>query len=233
MESTSSQIAQGSSNGLTQVIQGSSNSAPLHFRWLKDLFDTSIPIPSHVWSQILSNASGSAITNHLRYLSLGSFLIHTNLLVSHPTQRMVDRDHVLQLRKSFEDSAIERIENPGVVIGLGEGWLRMKYTGPDNYMISMSSPHLDILSTTPNGPIGQIIRGGHRTAAIKDYAKRNPGRFENFWCYQVLVPGVCSIFFYCFFLCFFARLICIHLFLPSHQHSSSCATFKLLVHGQY
>ena len=37
--------------------------------------------------------------------------------------------------------------------------------------------------------IGQVIRGGHRTKAIKLYSDKEDKLEENFWLYTVFIPG--------------------------------------------
>ena len=89
----------------------------------------------------------------------------------------------------FSSREENRIENPGIIIGLGEEWLDMKKKGPGHIFISLSCPHLSRLSLIPGGPIGQIIRGSHRTAAVKLFFSREENIGQNYWVYNVLVPG--------------------------------------------
>jgi hypothetical protein len=53
-------------------------------------------------------------------------------------------------------------------------------------------PHLSLLSTTPNGPIAEVIRGGYKTEAEagKTYAIKCNQPEENYWYYTVLIPGM-------------------------------------------
>jgi hypothetical protein len=90
----------------------------------------------------------------------------------------------------FQNIGILYGDHPGVVIGLGDGWYKMKKTDSEHTLISPSSPHLDFLRATPGGPIGHIIRGGHRTAAMKQLSKKLKRPYQNFWYYNVLVPGI-------------------------------------------
>jgi hypothetical protein len=183
-----------SSNFLTQITSGSSFAAPLSYRVLDGdwpILDMAQPPSSTLLQKIRLGGTGTFLSNDIGFLSLGYFFITTALLQQHPTQREVNQNQVKNLKGKFEASGILRTENPGVVIGLGQGWNNMKNRGPHNYMISESSPHLSRLSLHDNGPIGQVIRGGHRTAAIKNLSLHSipPCPQENYWYYQVLLPG--------------------------------------------
>jgi hypothetical protein len=146
------------------------------------------PCSDYVFEQIKSAANGAAITEQLGFLSLGTFCIHTSLVESHATQRPLNPAHVKALKESFETKGIMRGENMGVVIGLGDGWANMKNNGPLPCMITDKFPHLPHL-TSSDGQIAQVIRGGHRTQAIKEYAEELDKPEENYWLYTVLVPG--------------------------------------------
>lgn len=190
---SSSQLAPASS----LAVPGSSNVAPVFYRMLEGdwpVLKQASAISASVMERIRSDGSGSAITSHYGYLSLGYFFIHTDLLEAHPTQRPISQTHVRDLRNSFDSKGLLRMEHPGVVIGLGDGWNEMKNGGPHHYMISNSCPHLSRLSATGNGPIGQIIRGNHRTAAIRSYARnQDTNAGQNYWYYQVLLPGTFTL----------------------------------------
>ena len=146
-------------------------------------------IPDSIIQQISSGTGGLAITSNLGYLSLGLFFIDVGLIEPHPTQRQIDSRHVDTLMESFESRGIMRLENPGVIIGLGLGWSMMKNSTPIKYKIGSASPHLHRLSLTSNGPIGQVIRGGHRTEAIRRFSQQPEKSGEAYWLYEVLVPG--------------------------------------------
>jgi hypothetical protein len=152
---------------------------------------------AEIIEDIKKAAYGYSITEHIGFLSLGYFLISTELLEMHPTQRPTNQAHIQRLRKDFLNRGILRIANPGVVIGLGDGWYNMKKDTQKHMMIDPQSPHLTHLSNTPNGPIGQIIRGGHRTRAVESLAKHTEG-FEDhdYWYYNVLIPGMFSVILY-------------------------------------
>jgi hypothetical protein len=64
-------------------------------------------------------------------------------------------------------------------------------------MISPTCSHLSKLSKLPTGPIAQIIRGGHRTEAIKKFAEESRKPNESYWFYTVLIPGTSINIFYC------------------------------------
>lgn len=179
---------------LTQLIPVTPNVAPMNYRLLEGdwpILDTVAPVQSIILDKIKSDANGYSITTHMNFLSLGCFFIDTDLLEPHPTQRPINQAHVTALLEDFEKMGVLRVESPGVVIGLGNGWLDMKNSGPHAYRITTSCDHLNQLSTTQGGPIGQIIRGGHRTAAIKQFSKSlNADQIsQNFWYYHVLIPG--------------------------------------------
>ena len=96
----------------------------------------------------------------------------------HPLQRKINNAHVQKLLDQFQYQGVLRIENPGVVIGNGSGWYNMKKLGPKHIFIKPTSPHLNALNLAPDGPIGQIIRGGHRTAVAFEQ-KENIG--QDYW----------------------------------------------------
>ena len=152
------------------------------------------PIPQHIIQLIKDEAIGTSLTNFNSYLSLGYFYIHTSLLEAHPLQRPIDHSHVQRLKADFEERGILRTECPGVVIGLGEGWNELRNTTPNtlSYKISPSCPHLNRLALSSGGKIGQVIRGGHRTAAVALFAETPETFHESYWYYNVLVPGLFS-----------------------------------------
>jgi hypothetical protein len=45
---------------------------------------------------------------------------------AHSTQRETDRVYVAKLMEEFVEKGVLRVENPGIVIGLREGWNEMK-----------------------------------------------------------------------------------------------------------
>ena len=104
-----------------------------------------------------------------------------------------------KLCSDFVNQGVSRIENPGVIIGLGEGWLDMKKKGPGHIFISSSCPHLSRLSLIPGRPIGQIIHGSHQTAAVKLFSSREENTGQNYWVYNILVPGELRTFLFFFF----------------------------------
>ena len=194
------------STSLTQHVPISSASAPLSYKLLDGIWpvlEDFPPVPSHVLNRIKTDANGAAISTHIQYLSLGLFLIDTDLLQPHATQRPLDQSHVKQLQQDFENFGIHHMDHPGVVIGLGNGWLQMRNRGPHCYRISGNSPHLHLLATEQGGPIAQVIRGGHRTSAIQNYSlyPDKTNAHQNFWLYNVLAPGQ-----FCF-ICFAFSLI--------------------------
>lgn len=146
--------------------------------------------PSSIFDKIKNDANGSSISTHMSYLSLGFFYIRTSLLEPHPTQREIDSVHVKSLKDDFVRMRALRSDHPGVVIGLGDGWYEMKKNTPKPMFISANSPHLDHLSLEPKGPIGQIIRGCHRTAAAYLLSKDPAYGGHDYWYYNVLVPGM-------------------------------------------
>jgi hypothetical protein len=159
------------------------------------LEQTSTPYTDQVFKDIQISNNGGVISTNLGHLTLGLFYIHSSLLEPHGTQRPLESSHVDRLVKDFNERGIFKAEHPGVVIGLGEGWNHMKHQKALPYMISPTSPHLSNLSLTSNGPIGQVIRGDHRTAAIKKYAEERNEPEESYWLYRVLVPGIFFILF--------------------------------------
>ena len=153
-----------------------------------------------IMERIKNEGSGISLTSNLEYLSLGYFLIDTELLCPHPTQRRVSQDHVGSLVEEFERFGVQLVEHPGVVIGLGDGWYEMKKTKPKHVRIASSSPHLNRLRNPDISDqfIGQVIRGGHRTEAIKRYTKKYDNIHQSLWYYNVLIP--CKVFFLYLFL---------------------------------
>jgi hypothetical protein len=154
------------------------------------VLEQATPFSDMIFEAIKTAANGAAINPYLGYFSLGNFYIHTSLLNPHPTQRSINKGHVQLLKEEFKNKGIFRVENSGVVIGLGEGWNQMKNNGPVPFMINPTCPHLSHLSTTPNGPIAEVIRGGHRTEAVKTYATESNQPEESYWYYTVLIPGM-------------------------------------------
>lgn len=144
-----------------------------------------------ILEEIRQEANGSAITKHNAYFSLGLFYIDTPLLVQHAVQRPTTIGNVENLVVKLETEGIRREENPGAIIGLGEGWYNMKKNMPGRMLIHTTSPHLHHLQKTTGGPIGEVIRGGHRTAAIRNISAKNKNPGMNYWIYEVLVPGMC------------------------------------------
>ena len=165
----------------------------IHFDLLTGAWPPSdkLEVPHNIIKRIKEEGCGSALTYNQDYLSLGKFYIEIELLVPHSTQRQVNQNHVGDLCISFGKVGILRAEHPGVVIGLGDGWYHMKKNTPKNIMITATSPHLKYLSATKNGPIGEIIKGGHRCAAMT-FISKNYSKFtnKNFWDFEVLVPGM-------------------------------------------
>ena len=182
---------------------GSANVAPVSYRMLEGdwpVLQQANPVSVNIMDRIKSEASGSAITSHIGYISLGCFFIHTDLLEPHPTQRPISQPHVQKLRDDFARMGVLRMEHVGVVIGLGNGWGQMKNQTPNHYMISTSCPHLPRLANTHGGPIAQIIRGNHRTAAIRNFSKSpQSDPSQNYWFYQVLLPSMFSIIIFLFY----------------------------------
>jgi hypothetical protein len=121
------------------------------------------PVPLHVFEKIKSDASGSAVSNLHDYLCLGLFLIDTELLSPHPTERSLNQDRVEELRENFERLGIHRMESPGVAIGLGDGWLQMKNSRCNPFKITQEFTHIHRLVAEYGGPVAHIIHGGHRT----------------------------------------------------------------------
>ena len=133
--------------------------------------------------------TGKAPSDHLAHFTLGHFYIDAELLQQHPTQRPIDSGYVDSLVESFESGVIQRTKNAEVVIGLGEGWSKLKNTGEVIYRISKSSSIIKDLSICSGGAIGQIIRGGHPTEAVRQLFKLPKMGEENYWYYQVLLPS--------------------------------------------
>lgn len=155
------------------------------------VLDSAVVLSDEVLEDLSKGTGGSTITDNYGFLSLGYFLICPNLLELHPTQRDIDQNHVAKLREDFQLKGILRVENPGVVIGMGSGWLSMKKNTPFHMLINEKSEHRDKLSLITGGPIGQIIRGGHRSAAITSYCENTINDMDhNYWLYNVLVPGM-------------------------------------------
>lgn len=151
------------------------------------------PVSPAVIQTLSAQMTGKALSDHLGHFSLGYFYIDGELLEQHPTQRAVNSEYVDTLVELFQSGTIQRTENAGVVIGLGEGWNKLKNTGEVVYRISKDSPMLKDLSIGSGGAIGQVIRGGHRTEAVRRLSKMPDMGEEGYWYYQVLVPSKCSI----------------------------------------
>jgi hypothetical protein len=99
-------------------------------------------------------------------------------------------DHINSLKDGFENRGIQRTESARVVIGISKGWLNMNNSSPISYRItSSSSPHHHHLGDSSDGPIAKVIRGGHRTEAIRQFSALPGNSNENYWYYNVLIPG--------------------------------------------
>ena len=148
----------------TQVPKLHSTIDPLNTSYLEGdwpILDQAQEVPAYILENIKQDAFGASISSHMSYLSLGYFFIRTGLLEPHPTQRPLNQQHVMALKDDFIRIGIHRLENPGVVIGMGEDWNYMKKNTPKHMFINQSSPHLNRLALTPGGKIGQVLRGGH------------------------------------------------------------------------
>lgn len=146
-------------------------------------------VPQNIIQYIVSEMTGKALSDYLQFFNLGGFYIDADLLEQHGTQRELDLVYVDKLRDEFENGIMQRSENAGVVIGLGEGWKELKNVGGKAYRITKDCPLLSQLSV--GGKIGQVIRGGHRTGAV-----RQMDESEQYWYYQVLLPSKCFILIY-------------------------------------
>jgi hypothetical protein len=163
------------------------------------------PIPQAVFDTVSSEMTGYALSQHLQNFSLGLFFIDTDLVEQHPSQREVLSSYVDKLVEDFEQSQILRMEQYGVAIGLGEGWEGLKNNSGVTYRITSSSPCVDTLRGSDGGAIAQVIRGGHRTEAVRRLSQKPDMSEENYWCYLVLLPGKCSYHFYCD--CYFHNIL--------------------------
>lgn len=150
------------------------------------------PVSATLIENISAQMTGKALSDNLGYFSLGFFYIDAELLEQHPTQRPVNSVYVDKLVSLFESGTIQRSENAGVVIGLGEGWNKLKNIGPIAYRITQDCSLVDDLSIGSGGAIGQVIRGGHRTEAVRRLSQMPEMGEEGYWYYQVLVPSKCS-----------------------------------------
>ena len=197
------------------------SSHPLEGNW--PIFEKT-EVPSGVLEKIRIEANGSAISSYFDYLSLGTFLISTSLLEPHPTQRPIVNSHINTLIDEFTKNGILHLENPGVIIGLGLGWYEMKKSRPGHIIINPTCPHLSRLSLTPDGPIGQVVRGGHRTRAIHAFSTMDTMNCgEDYWVYNVLIPGMFYLSFYNYDT---------HVLGLSHQHPSKRNPNGLFLHRQ-
>jgi len=144
----------------------------------------------YIFEWIKASTDGTELTSWLGYLSLGDFYIHTGLLEAHTCQRPTVLSHAEMLKEEFKAIGIRREEYPGLIIGLGPGWLQMKNNEVIPYKITPSCTHLSRLSINNAGPIGQVLRGGRRTEAVRLYAAECERPEDNYWLYKVLIPGM-------------------------------------------
>ena len=151
------------------------------------------PYTDEVFEAIQNANNASVLSFNQGHFTLGDFYIHTSLLKPHKTQRALDNNHVEKLVRDFQDTGVFRVDYPGVVVGIGEGWQWMKHNSPIPYKITPTSPHLTELSGEAPEFIGEVIRGDHRTEAIKRYAEANNKPEESYWLYKVLIPGMLLI----------------------------------------
>jgi hypothetical protein len=146
-------------------------------------------IPANVLAGISTAAISDFLLQHLGYFSLGKFFIDCSLLAPHHTQRMVDDTHVDKLVENFNVKTIQRSSFPGTVIGTGDGWKEMFNNRGLPVKITKGSKHLSLLRAVPDGPIGWIMHGLHRNEAAKKYSHMNNKPNEEYWLFQVLLPG--------------------------------------------
>ena len=155
----------------TQVPKLHSTVDPLNTSYLEGdwpILDQAQEVPAYILENIKQDAFGASISSHIMmsYLSLGYFFIHTRLLEAHLSQRPLNQHHVKALKDNFICIGIHHLENPWVIIGMGEDWNQMKKNTQKHMFINQSSPHLNCLALSPGEKIGQILCGGHQTAAI-------------------------------------------------------------------
>src|SRR6202044_3171792 len=136
------------------------NSTSLNAPW--PILDQAPPVPPQIINTIMNEANGTTFSCLTGYFSLGFFYIQTGLLEPHPTQRPLSHSHVISLKNDFDTKGVNRTDNPGVVIGLGQGWNHLKNNSGEVYRIDTTCPHLHLLTQPGNMNIGQIIRGNHR-----------------------------------------------------------------------
>ena len=137
-----------------------------------------LPNKSYIPDDLLANYWKNSVTKtkiglteDLGHFTLGEYYIDAELLEPHPTQRPIAPSHITSLIQEFTNRGVLQSEYPGVVIGLGEGWMKMKNTGKNPYKITKDNEFLYHLSINNKiSPIAQIIWGSHRTEAIKKYA---------------------------------------------------------------
>ena len=149
------------------------------------------PISDAVFEMVSAGALGSVLTQNIGYFEIGRFYIDVKFLKPHPSQRPILSSHAENLKGDFERNGIDRADHEGVVIGIGKGWEWMKHNDPIPFRITEAFTHLDKLRSTDScdGFIGHIIRGGHRTEAIRRYAEIPGNEDEGYWLYKVLCPG--------------------------------------------
>jgi hypothetical protein len=146
-------------------------------------------VPDWLINKAKEAAGSSFMDTYSAFIRLGTFVIDCNLLEAHETQRTLNNSHVEELVKSFETKGIFREQHQGVIIGCGSGWHHMLNLGKMAVRIDKSSPHLDMLRLEPNKPIGWIVRGYHRAAAVQQYSAKYSAE-EGFWSYTVLHPSM-------------------------------------------
>ena len=152
-------------------------------------------VSDDIITKIKNTATGIGLAEELGHFTLGEYYIDAELLEPHPTQRPIDNKHLDTLLQEFKARGVLRSENPGVVIGLGAGWMHMKNTSPNPLKITKNTEFIYHLSTNNEvSPIAQVIRGNHRTEAIKMYAADEKKPEESYWLYKVLIP--CTFFFF-------------------------------------
>ena len=66
---------------------------------------------SMIMERIKNEGSGTSLTSNLEYLSLSYFLIDTELLCPHPTQRRMSQDHGASLVEEFKRFGVQLVEH--------------------------------------------------------------------------------------------------------------------------
>ena len=143
------------SSSTSTSVPSTSTSAPpvstsLSYTLIDDAeysFEEASSLPKAVFANTCTFNSGDGISRNLGHYTIGNFYIDCDLLEPHPCQRPIDKNHAELLHERFAKQGILCDQNPGVVIGNGLGWMKIKTSHA--YKITSKCSFLSELCLSP------------------------------------------------------------------------------------